>query len=72
MNLRIVCGGKWTRDGRWVVVNQYDEIVYDDGGALTNPLPNGNVGQAFIDLEDCRYFIQYRAKELLDNYGRRV
>ena len=72
MGLRIVCGGRWTRDGRWVVINRHGEIVYDEGGSLTNPLINANVGQAFVDLADCRYFIQYRAKDLLDNDGRRV
>jgi hypothetical protein len=57
--MRIVCGGKWTTDGRWVVVGTWnaswgtldDVILYD---------PNN--GNPFCDIWDCREWI----KENLD------
>jgi hypothetical protein len=45
MSPRIVCGGKWTIDGRWVVVAPWhgrERIVFDPGN-----------GDPWIDLWDC-------------------
>lgn len=52
--MKIVCGGKWTIDGRWVVIGEWfgsERIVFDPGN-----------NDSFIDLIDCLDFVRENNK----------
>lgn len=50
--MRITCGGKWTIDGRWVVVGQ----MFDDGPTVILFDPSNN--DPWLDLADCWDFVK--------------
>lgn len=50
--MRIVSGGKWTADGRWVVLGHwlsqdYESIIFDPGN-----------GDPWLDIQDCIQYTQ--------------
>ena len=54
-DLRIVCGGHWTADGRWVVVGPMMEgspevILFDPSNGMAGPEDSE---LALMDLQDC-------------------
>jgi hypothetical protein len=51
--MRVVSGGKWTIDGRWVVISKWygvESIVFDPDN-----------GDPFWDIADCHEFIRTHA-----------
>lgn len=59
-DLRIVCGGRWTVDGRWVVVGTMMEggpevILFDPANGMEGP---DDTELAWIDLHDCFAWIR--------------
>lgn len=58
--LRIVSGGRWTQDGRWVVVGVMVEggpevIVFDPCNGMKDA---ADWTMALVDLHDCMHFVQ--------------
>ena len=58
--MRIVCGGRWTQDGRWVVVGPMMEggpevIVFDPCNGMKGP---DDWTMAHVDLMDCFLFVR--------------
>lgn len=59
-DLRIVCGGRWTQDGRWVVIGSMfqdspEVILFDPGNGMKGA---EDVEMAWMDLQDCLAWVR--------------